>query len=59
MDLMNALLIIHLDWLMSNGLKGKHDIELPEDIVKKTGKKYKEAYEKLTKRAWDTTLNSG
>lgn len=56
---LHALLTIHLDWLTSNGLKGRDDVEMPEDVVGKTGEKYKEAYEKLAKRAWDHTLNSG
>lgn len=36
------------DWLTANGLKGKEDVTVPEDIVKKTAEKYKEAYEKIT-----------
>lgn len=56
--ILNAFLIICLDWLTRNGLKGKEDVELPEDVVKKTGEKYREAYEKLAKRALDHTVNS-
>lgn len=48
---LNTLLIIGLDWLTRHGLQGKEEVELPEDIVKKTGEKYREAYEKLIKRA--------
>lgn len=36
------------DWLTSNGLKGKEDVEIPAEIVEKTAAKYREAYEKLT-----------
>ncbi|KAF1365717.1 phosphoribosylaminoimidazole-succinocarboxamide synthase [Lizonia empirigonia] len=36
------------DWLTSNGLKGKEGIKVPEDVVKQTAAKYKEAYEKIT-----------
>jgi phosphoribosylaminoimidazole-succinocarboxamide synthase len=36
------------DWLTSNGLKGKEDVEVPQDVVEKTAAKYREAYEKLT-----------
>jgi phosphoribosylaminoimidazole-succinocarboxamide synthase len=36
------------DWLTSNGLKGKEGVEVPEEIVKKTAEKYREAYEKIT-----------
>lgn len=41
------------DWLTANGLKGKEDVEMPEDIAKKTGGKYIEAYELLTGRKWN------
>jgi len=40
------------DWLTANGVKGKVGIEMPEDIVKRTGEKYIEAYELLTGRKW-------
>lgn len=36
------------DWLTSNGLKGKEDVKVPQDIVEKTAAKYQEAYEKIT-----------
>jgi phosphoribosylaminoimidazole-succinocarboxamide synthase len=38
------------DWLTSNGLKGKEGVEVPEEVVKKTAEKYKEAYEKITEQ---------
>lgn len=41
------------DWLTANGLKGKEDVEMPEDIAKKTRGKYIEAYELLTGRKWN------
>jgi phosphoribosylaminoimidazole-succinocarboxamide synthase len=34
--------------LTSNGLKGKEGVKVPEDVVKQTAAKYKEAYEKIT-----------
>ena len=34
------------DWLKAN--EGKHDWELPEDIVQKTIEKYEQAYQLLT-----------
>ncbi|KAL8710073.1 MAG: hypothetical protein Q9220_005345 [cf. Caloplaca sp. 1 TL-2023] len=37
------------DWLTSQGLKGKENVQLPDDIVEKTGQKYQEAFERLTK----------
>jgi phosphoribosylaminoimidazole-succinocarboxamide synthase len=39
------------DWLTSNGLKGREGVAVPDDVVKKTAEKYKEAYEKITGRA--------
>ena len=35
------------DWLTDNGLKGKEDVEMPEDVVRNTSNKYKEAFERL------------
>jgi len=35
------------DWLTSEGLKGKDGVTVPEEIVKKTAEKYREAYEKI------------
>lgn len=52
-----CFLMIRLDWLTRNRLKGKEGVEMPEDVVKKTGEKYREAYERLAKRAWDHSLN--
>jgi phosphoribosylaminoimidazole-succinocarboxamide synthase len=36
------------DWLTGEGLKGKDGVTVPEEIVKKTAEKYREAYEKIT-----------
>jgi phosphoribosylaminoimidazole-succinocarboxamide synthase len=36
------------DWLTGEGLKGKDGVVVPEEIVKKTAEKYKEAYDKIT-----------
>ncbi|KAH7405779.1 hypothetical protein DE146DRAFT_649641 [Phaeosphaeria sp. MPI-PUGE-AT-0046c] len=36
------------DWLTAEGLKGKEGVTVPEDVVRKTAEKYREAYEKLT-----------
>ena len=41
------------DWLTSNGLKDKHGVHMPEDVVRNTGEKYKEAYERLVGRKWE------
>ncbi|KAF2205118.1 phosphoribosylaminoimidazole-succinocarboxamide synthase [Delitschia confertaspora ATCC 74209] len=40
------------DWLTENGLKGKEDVEVPEDVVRKTAEKYREAYERITGEKW-------
>lgn len=40
------------DWLTENKLRGVEGVEVPDDIVEKTGGKYAEAYERLVKRAW-------
>lgn len=40
------------DWLTSNGLKGKQGVKMPEDVVQKTGHKYREAFEMLTGGSW-------
>ncbi|KAF1841491.1 SAICAR synthetase [Cucurbitaria berberidis CBS 394.84] len=36
------------DWLTGQGLKGKEGVKVPEDVVKKTAEKYREAYDKIT-----------
>ena len=41
------------DWLTKEGLKGKEGVSMPEDVVRKTGEKYGEAFEMLTGRKFD------
>lgn len=36
------------DWLVSQGLKGKDEVIIPENVVEQTATKYREAYEMLT-----------
>ncbi|RMD42214.1 hypothetical protein DV735_g2902, partial [Chaetothyriales sp. CBS 134920] len=36
------------DWLTRQGLKGKEGVEMPQDVVDETAKKYAEAFELLT-----------
>ncbi|RPB04189.1 SAICAR synthetase [Choiromyces venosus 120613-1] len=43
------------DWLTKNGVKGRPGIEMPEEIVRETSKKYHEAFELLTGNAWKET----
>ncbi|EKD15792.1 uncharacterized protein L3040_003152 [Drepanopeziza brunnea f. sp. 'multigermtubi'] len=40
------------NWLTTHGLKGKPSVVMPEDIVKNTADKYREAFEKLTGKKW-------
>ena len=44
------------DWLMRSGLKGKQGVRMPEDVVKETASKYREAFELLTGRKWEDAL---
>lgn len=39
------------DWLTGEGLKGKEGVRVPEEIVRKTADKYREAYERITGEA--------
>lgn len=40
------------DWLTENKLRGVEGVEIPDDVVEKTGGKYREAYECLVARDW-------
>ncbi|KAK9458939.1 uncharacterized protein V1516DRAFT_681568 [Lipomyces oligophaga] len=42
------------NWLTSNGLAYKDDVEMPAEIAQKTGEKYVEAYEQLTGERWSS-----
>ena len=44
------------DWLTSQGLKGKEGVEMSDEVIAKTEKMYKEAFERLTGRDWSETL---
>lgn len=41
------------DWLMKNGLKGKENVEMPDDVALKTIDRYKEAYRAIVGKGWD------
>ncbi|KAI9769281.1 MAG: Bifunctional purine biosynthetic protein ade1 [Candelina submexicana] len=45
------------DWLVKTGQKGKNGVEMPEDIVEATTKRYQEAYEKLVGKKWDHAID--
>jgi phosphoribosylaminoimidazole-succinocarboxamide synthase len=42
------------DWLTANGLKGKEDVAMPDDVVAQTRAGYVEAYERLTGTKWQS-----
>jgi phosphoribosylaminoimidazole-succinocarboxamide synthase len=44
------------NWLTSSGLKGKEGVKMPDDVVKETASKYREAFESLTGRKWEDAL---
>ncbi len=46
--------VSNTDWLSKNELKGKQGVEMPEEVVRKTQEKYKEAFEKLVGRPWSS-----
>ncbi|EHK97526.1 putative Phosphoribosylaminoimidazole-succinocarboxamide synthase [Glarea lozoyensis 74030] len=45
------------NWLVQEGLKGKEGVSMPEEVVRGTAERYREAFEKLTGRGWETTLH--
>ncbi|RDL38305.1 Uncharacterized protein BP5553_02645 [Venustampulla echinocandica] len=46
------------NWLTSNGLKGKQDVQIPPEIVEKTKSRYMEVYELLSGRTLEEALKS-
>jgi len=46
------------DWLTSNGLKGKLDVQIPPEVVEKTRARYMEVYRRLTGRTLEEALRS-
>jgi phosphoribosylaminoimidazole-succinocarboxamide synthase len=44
------------DWLTKEGLKGKQGVRMPEEVVRETAEKYREAFEMLTGRKWSDAL---
>lgn len=44
------------DWLTQNGLKGKEDVSMPQDVVEATRAKYLEAFKILTGKTLEQTL---
>lgn len=46
-------LILSIDWLVHNGLKGKEGVEMPPDVAANTMTRYREAYYTLTGKVFD------
>ncbi|KAI9812694.1 MAG: Bifunctional purine biosynthetic protein ade1 [Thelocarpon impressellum] len=44
------------DWLTANGKKGSQGVTLPDDVVERTGDKYKEAFKSLMGTSWEVAL---
>jgi len=44
------------DWLTKSGLKGKQGVKMPEEVVKGTVVKYREAFELLTGGKWEDAV---
>ncbi|RMZ86830.1 hypothetical protein DV736_g5943, partial [Chaetothyriales sp. CBS 134916] len=45
------------DWLTREGLKGKEGVEMPQDVVDETARKYAEAFELLTGQSLQEALS--
>lgn len=45
------------DWLTSNGLKGQEGVSMPEEVVSGTQAKYEEAFEMLTGKSLQQTMD--
>ncbi|PSS12436.1 hypothetical protein M430DRAFT_125987 [Amorphotheca resinae ATCC 22711] len=45
------------DWLTKEGLKGKQGVRMPDEVVRETAGKYREAFEKLTGRKWTDVVD--
>ncbi len=41
------------DYLTARGLQGKEGVELPADVVKETGRRYREAFERLVGKTFE------
>ncbi|OTA62784.1 phosphoribosylaminoimidazole-succinocarboxamide synthase [Hypoxylon sp. EC38] len=44
------------NWLTENGLKGKEGVEVPEDVVRATGERYREVFRRLTGKTLEEAL---
>ncbi|CAG8958851.1 hypothetical protein HYFRA_00011804 [Hymenoscyphus fraxineus] len=46
------------DWLVKEGLKGKQSVVMPDEVVKNTAGKYREAFERLTGKNCDDAIHN-
>ncbi|VCU39770.1 Bgt-1055 [Blumeria graminis f. sp. tritici] len=46
------------NWLTDQGLRGKPDVIIPDEVVKQTTARYVEAYHKLTGRSWESIISN-
>lgn len=44
------------DWLVKEGVKGKDGVAMSEEVVRRTGEKYVEAFEMITGKKWEEAL---
>ncbi|KAI1472540.1 SAICAR synthetase [Daldinia caldariorum] len=44
------------NWLTENGLKGKEDVEVPEDVIRATAERYGEVFRRLTGKTLEEAL---
>lgn len=44
------------DWLVSQSLKGREGVSMPEDVVQNTEAKYREAFERLVGKRWEDVV---
>ncbi|KAI1806975.1 SAICAR synthetase [Daldinia bambusicola] len=46
------------NWLTENGLKGKEDVEVPEDVIRATAERYGEVFRRLTGKTLEEALKA-
>ena len=50
-------LTVCADWLEKNGLKGRENVEMPDDVSVNTIDQYKEAYRSIVGKGWDASCS--
>ena len=46
------------EWLVSQSLKGKEGVCMPDDVVQNTEVKYREAFERLVGKRWEDVVGN-